>query len=319
MSNDLLASLKFVQGAVAKKDFVPELCHFHIKDGQVKGYNGILGISCPIALNLDVTPNATQFVKAIQTCKETVALHVTDGGRLAIKSGKFRAFIDCIPGDFPEVGPEGIPIKIENGILPALKILAPFIAEDASRQWARGILLRGDSAFATNNVALLQYWLGSPFPIDLNIPKAAVAELLRIGEEPVEVLVADASVTFKFEGDRWLRTQTYDLAWPDVTPILDRPSTQQTVPDGLWEAVEDLSPFVDDIGRLFLSEGKISTSTEDGAGASVDIANPHAGCYHFKQLALLSKVVQTIDLSCYPLPALFTGDRIRGALSGIRY
>lgn len=315
----MINSLKFVMGAVAKKDFAPELCHFHIQGGTVRGYNGMLGLCCPINLNIDVKPNAIQFVKAIQTCKDTVALHVTDKGKLAIKSGNFRAFVECIPGDFPEVVPEGREIQLDGNLLKAIKVLAPFIAEDASRQWARGILFRGRSAFATNNVVIVEYWLNYDFPVDLNIPKAAVQELIRIGEEPSSMQISDTSVTFHFSGNRWLRTQTYDLAWPNVSAILDLPSNPIAPPEGLWQAVEDISPFVNDLGNIFFGDGKVATSCNDGEGASVEVPGiDHMGCFHFKQLALLEKVVEKIDFSTYPKPCGFIGENLRGALAGMR-
>lgn len=316
----MINSLKFVMGAVAKKDFVPELLHFHIEKGFVRGYNGMLGLCCPIDLNLDVKPNAVQFIKAIQACKETAALHMTDKGRLAIKSGAFRAFLDCIPGDFPEVAPEGTVIPLNGKLLGVIKTLAPFIAEDASRQWARGILLRGQSAFVTNNVVLIQYHLGYDFPVDLNIPRSAVVELIRIGEEPVSLQIGEGNVTFHFEGDKWLRTQTYDLAWPDVEKVLDAPASElAAAPSGLWEAAESLAPFVDDLGHLFLTPGKVSTSQEGGEGASMDLEEiKYEGCFHFKQVTLISKIVDTIDLSTYPKPSPFRGENLRGVIVGMR-
>lgn len=315
----MIESLKFVQGAVAKKDFVQELTHYHIENGLIKAFNGMLGLCCPIDLNLDVKPNATQFFKAIQSCKETATLHLTDAGRLAIKSGPFRAFVDCIPGDFPEVLPKGRKIPLDGGLLAVIKALAPFIAEDASRQWARGILLRGQSAYVTNNIILIQKWLGYQFPIDLNIPRAAVAELLRIGEEPTSLQVGENNVTFHFPGNRWLRTQTYDLSWPDVDRILSVDGDFKAAPQALWDSTEELVHFVDDQGRLFLSPGKVSTSQNEGEGASVDIPElEHAGCFHFKQLYLVSKIADKIDLSKYPKPCPFIGKDLRGVIIGMK-
>lgn len=316
----MINSLKFVMGAVARKDFVPELLHFHIEKGFVRGYNGMLGLCCPIDLNLDAKPNAIQFIKAIQACKETAALHLTDKGKLAIKSGPFRAFIECIPGDFPEVAPEGREIILNGSLLKAIKTLAPFIAEDASRQWARGILLRGQSAYATNNVVLMQYWLGYDFPIDLNIPRAAVIELLRIGEEPERLQLAENNVTFHFSGNRWLRTQTYDLGWPDVDKVLSGAGIpEMPAPVAVWDAAEELAPFVDELGRLFFTPGKVSTSQTEGDGASVEIPEiATEGCFHFKQVGLISSVVEKIDFSVYPRPCPFTGQNIRGVIVGMR-
>jgi DNA polymerase III sliding clamp (beta) subunit (PCNA family) len=315
----MLNSLKFVQGAVASKDFVPELCHFKIENGTVQGYNGMMGLCCPIDLDLNVSPKAVPFVKAIQTCKDTVQLHVTPAGKLSVKSGKFKAFIDCHKDSFPDAVPEGLEFKFGGGLQGVLKALAPFIAEDASRPWARGILLRGQSAFATNNICLIEHWLPAPSPAEVNIPRAAVMELIRIGEEPEKIQVNETSATFHFSGNRWLRTQTYSTQWPDLSLILNRPNSAETVPAGLYEAVADLSPFVDDLGRIFFKDGNISTGQTEGEGAAHEVAGiPEGGCYHFKQLLLLEKVVKKIDFGAYPNPCIFYGDGVRGAIVGMR-
>jgi DNA polymerase III sliding clamp (beta) subunit (PCNA family) len=316
----MLDALRFVQGAVAKKDFVPELLHFKIENGIVRGYNGSLALCCPIDLDLNASPKAVPFVKAIQTCKETIQLHMTASGKLSVKSGTFKALVECSPEVFPEVIPEGLEAPLNSGILPVLKVLAPFIAEDASRPWARGILFRGGSAFATNNVCLVEHWLGEPFPVEINLPKSAVTELLRIGEEPERIQVSEHSATFHFAGNRWLRTQTYTTQWPDLSRVLDNPSKQVEVPSGLFEAVASLKPFVSDTGRLFLHpSGTISTSQSEDEGAKVELSGlTDTGCFHFEQIALLEPVAKTIDLSLWPAPCMFQGDKLRGAIVGMR-
>lgn len=315
----MLDALRFVQGAVARKDFVPALQHFHIQGGTIRGYNGMMGLCCPIDLNLDVCPKALPFIKAIQTCRDTIAIHVTTTGRLGIKSGSFKAFVDCITEPFPEMVPEGEVVPLNGELLGVMKLLSRFIAEDASRPWARGILLRDQSAFATNNVCLIEYWLGYHFPAQINIPKAAVTELLRINEEPIALQVADNSATFHFGGDRWLRTQTYPTDWPDLAKILDMPATLIPVPEGLWQGLEDLAPFADDLERVFIKDGSIATSRADGGGAEVDLDGVNVpACFSLKQLRLLEGVALSIDLSSYPAPCAFRGERIRGAIVGMR-
>lgn len=317
----MLSSLKFVQGAVAKKDFVPELTHFHIQGGSIRGYNGMLGLCCPIDLDLDVCPRATPFIKAIQTCQDTIQLHLTPGGKLSVKSGKFKALIECTSEPFPEVEPEGETVELDGSLLKTLKKLVPFIAEDASRPWARGILLRGQSAFATNNVILIEAWLGYIFPVEINIPRAAVLELLRIGEEPSHLQLTENSVTFHFTGNRWLRTQTYSTEWPDLARILDLPPAAERlpVPDKLWEALEALDPFTEDTGKVFLSSGVVSTSDGNETGATVEVPDLNAiGCYNARQLRLLKAIAQVMDFTAYPKPCSFTGDSLRGAIVGMR-
>jgi hypothetical protein len=316
----MLDSLRFVQGAVAKKDFVAALTHFQIKNGFVKGYNGSLTLCAPIALNIDVAPKATSFVKAISTCQEAIALHLTDSGRISIRSGKFRALVDCVEDGFPNTNPEGDLIELpERNLLGALKKLMPFIAEDDSRKWARGILFRDQSAFATNNVVLMEHWLGFRFPVSINVPKTAVAEMVRIGEEPVRMMVHENSVTFFYEGDRWLKTNLYSLEWPDLGKVLGRENAAVAPPEGLWQACEDVAPFTDKLRRVYFKDNKITTDPEDITGANVEVVGlPGVGIYNVDYLTELAGVVQTIDFNGYPGPAIFYGEGIRGAIIGMR-
>src|SRR5574337_929986 len=153
----MLESLNFVKGAVAKKDLVPAMTHFHISNGRIQSYNGKISLSAPIALDVDCCPKADPFVRAIEACTETAQLHLTPSGKLAIRSGKFRAHIDSVPEEmFPELEPEGEPVSVDGDLLPALTQLYDLVGEDASRPWATGILLDGGSAFATNNVLLAE-------------------------------------------------------------------------------------------------------------------------------------------------------------------
>ena len=314
----MIDALRFVQGSVARKDFQPALVHFHIHGGMIQGYNGVLSLCCPIALDLDVTPNAVQLVKAVQGCSDTIALAVTPAGRLSVKSGRYKAFVDCFPGGFPEIKPEGQRVELAEPILPALKVLAPCVAEDASRQWARGILFRGSSMFATNNVVLVERHFTTAFPIEMNLPLEAVNELIRIGEEPKYLLTKDNAVTFFFDEKRWLRAQLYSNTWPDMGKVLDRESNQSPVPLKS-EDLSGLLPFLDDGGRIHFLDGVLSTSLAEGEGASVELPGlPAGGIYNAHMLRLALDRAMTFDFTAYPAPCLFVGDRLRGALVGMR-
>lgn len=315
----MLDNLRFVQGAVARKDFVPALTHFQIRGGRITGFNGVISLSSPIPLELDIRPKAAQLIKAIQTCQETIQLHVTPGGKLAVKSGKFKVMVDCTAEAFPTVAPEGAQVEFPTGLLAVFKKLYPFIADDASRPWARGILLRGASAFATNNIALVEHWLGGQVPTPINVPRAAIVEILRIGEEPESVLVAENSITFNFAGERWLRTQTLSAEWPDLSRILDGQANLQPFPPGLVEAVETVKPFTDDLSSIFFTEAGITTSkTTDEEGATVAIEGLSPGCFNAEMLIEVGGLATGVDFSTYPKPCLFQGDGVRGALVGMR-
>ena len=319
----MLSSLKFVQGAVAKKDYQPALTHFRIADGRVLGYNGIIALSSPVDIDIEATPKAIPFVKAIERCtEETMVIYMTEGGRLALKSGGFRAYIECASdGDILDtVVPEGENIPIDSGFIDGLRTLRPFVGTDASRPWATGILLRGYSAFATNNIVLAEFWIGASMP-DINLPVSAVTELIRVGEDPERVMLGDRSVTFFFPGGRWLRSQLLNTDWPDIGGLLDKAfegADLQPVPEGIYNAVDTVTPFVEVEGRVYLRDGNVRTTPDGDVGAAVSLAGvPPYGAYHYKHLLSLEGIAQKIDLSRHPAPCPFTGDRLRGVIQGM--
>lgn len=317
----MLKSLKFVQGSVAKKDFVPSLSHFRIENGTVRGYNGMLALCSPIPFDITCTPKAEPLVKAISNCVETVQLTMTAAGRLSIRSGKFKAFVDCVEGETPHVQPKGEHVVIEGAaLLQAFKTVAPFIGDDASRLWSNGVLLLGQSAFATNNITLVEYWTGITVPRPLNIPRAAVREMLRINEAPESVQLTDVSITFHYSGGRWLRTQLFETQWPDLSKVLNKESNPQPVDARLFEALTNLKPFTDKMGRiLFRGAGKIATHDDETEGAGYELEGfDHTGVYQIDMLGLLEGNVKTIDWSLYPAPCMFFGDKLRGAIVGMR-
>lgn len=316
----MLNDLKFVAGAVSRKDFVQALSHFRIENGTVRGFNGTIGLCSPINLDLDITPKADQFIKAVQTCDDTIALHVTNAGKLSLKSGKFKALIECIEKEsFPEILPQGDFVHIQPGFLATIRRLSTFISDDASRNWSRGILFKGQSAFATNNIVLAESWLGYDFPVTVNIPKTAINELLRINEEPVSLQMTENRISFHFEGDRWLCSQTYETEWPDLSRVLNTQSEPVAIPGNLFNDIEALQLFTNDVNTLFFSNGLISTAENDDIGASIENAEvTFTGKYDARQLLLLRDVATTIDFTLYPAPCMFFGDKIRGAIVGMR-
>jgi DNA polymerase III sliding clamp (beta) subunit (PCNA family) len=315
----MLDSIRFVQGAVAKKDYAPELTHFNIENGRIKGYNGMLALSGPIDMDINVSPKAVPFVKAIRTCKGTIELFEQPNGKLVVKSGRFKALVECAQEDFPKIEPEGERIDAPEGLLTSFKKLQPFIAEDASREWACGILLDGNSAFATNNVILAQYWMTTTFPVRVCVPRSAVAEVVRINESPIAVQIGKSNITFHFENERWLRAQLLNNEWPDIARLLDTPGEPTPIPDGFFEAVEDLLPFGDEIARVYFNEGTISTCPDKSSGAIIELDGlPEEGCFSAKYLKLLKGIAESVDFAAYPKPCLFHGQKVRGVIIGVR-
>ena len=320
----MLKELKFVMGSVARKDYVPELQHFKIENGRVEGFNGVIALSTPIDLDLRAMPKAVQFVKAIERLpdEQECVLDLTKAGRLSVKSGRFKAFVECWEAthETPHVSPKGEQYAMPGGILPILKRMAPFMGIDASRPWACGILLDGQTATATNNIVVVQHWLpGLTFPTPINLPSVAVNEMLRINREPVAMQPEPGAITFHYEDGAWMRTSLLEGQWPvDLGKVLDRECAPKAITPGLFDAVDRLAPFGKD-GRVYLRPELVTTSLAEGEGAQMELPGLDAdGCFHMEQIVALRDLASSIDWTMYPTPCIFFGDNVRGALVGIR-
>ena len=316
----MLNELKFVMGSIAKKDFLPALSHFRIEHGRVRGFNGTLALSAPIKCDINCTPKAVPLVKAIQNCETTISLHMTEKGKLAVKSGQFKAYIECIEGETPHVEPDGEFFDIDGqAIFDAIKVLEKFIGNDASRPWSNGVLFKGFSAYATNNVVAVEFWIGKGFPIEFNLPESAIIEMLRIGEPPERAQFKDTCLTFHYSGERWLRTQLLDSQWPDFGKILNKTTKCVPFDDRIFEALETIKPFLDKMGRVYFFNDYVSTHQDINDGASFFLPDMgFEGIYAYENVMLLRNTAKSIDYSETPAPALFFGDRIRGAIIGFR-
>jgi hypothetical protein len=323
----MLEELRFVQGAVGKKDLLPAMTHFRIENGTVRSYNGTMAISSPIALDINCCPRATALVKAISSCQEATSITVTAGGKLSVRSGKFRALVDTIQGETPHVEPEGEPFDFDGeALMEALRVVEPFIGTDASRPFTNGVLLDAGSAFATNNVCLVQYWIGAAFPLRVNVPRAMVREMLRVGEAPVRGQLEPSSITFHYTDGRWIRSQLLSTEWPldIVGNLLDQPSNPRPLPEDFFAGLNVVKGSADGASRVYLVDGALRTSVcrdDDGEyseGASYEIDLPGEGLYNIHMLSLLEGVVERADMTRYPDPALFFGGKLRGAIVGMR-
>lgn len=317
----MLKELRFVQGAVAKKDLLPAMTHFRIEGGTVRSYNGSMAICSPIALDIDCCPRADAFVKAIANCGESVTISVTSSGRLSVRSGRFRAVVSTIQGETPHVEPSGERVDLDGtALLAAFAVLEPFVGDDASRPFTNGVLMDAGSAYATNNTCLVQYWLGATFPLRVNVPRAMVREVLRVGEPPTHAQLDAHSITFHYTDGRWIRSQLLSIEWPFdlIGKVLDQPSDPRPLPADFFTGLATVRALADGASRVYLSDGALRTSVHPEEGASYELDLPGEGLYNVHMLSLLEGVVTGVDLSRYPEPALFFGDRLRGAIIGMR-
>lgn len=317
----MLDVLRFVQGAIQRNGVTPELEHFTIRDGRVTGFNGYMALSAPIPLDIEAMPKADIFYKALQACGETVSISQTPSGKLHIRSGGFSAFVPCIEQAVFEAQPQGVVYPAPPGLAKTFARMLPFVGDDASRPWAMGLAIGGGFYTATNNIILMQVWDGNSIPT-VNCPRFAVAEVARIREDPVSIMVdAGNSISFLYADGRWLRSQVLAQDWPTekMNSILERPSAPDVLPDGFFAGVAALAPFVPEkaSSAVYFTASGMATGMEGSEeGASYALPGLPAGeAFKHKALMMLEGEIDTIDFTVHP--ALFFGKNSRGALIGM--
>jgi len=314
----MLTELKFVQGAIGKTDFVQSMKHFVIESGFVRAYDGVLALGSPVALDTDCKPHATTLIRALSQCSEAVSLTLLPNQKLRVQSGRFQAFVPCIEEETPDISPTGEHTQLDGeALMKALKAVWPFVGNDASRPWSNGVLLRNQSAFATNNVILAEHWLGPDFP-EVNIPSIAVKEMLRIGEPPTHAQVDGTnSISFHYAGGRWIRCAQLSTSWPDISRILDRPNNATDLPQEVFTALDSIRPFVSEKSVVIFDGDRVATHDSPEEGASYEIAALGGkGIYRHEMFALL-KGIEKFDFGSYPQPAFFFKGLLRGVIIGM--
>jgi len=316
-------TLNFIKRSYAKNSDTLDLQYFAICDRRIEGFNGCFMLGSPIDLELDACPKAEQFISAIETFGSDVDVDLSSTGKLRLKTDDGAVFVDCIDNFTSRLPFEktGEVLQLKEPILPTLKKLLPFVSKDISRKWSRGILFKGNHAYATNNIVLIKGYMGFNLNNSFIVPVATVAELIRISEEPLQIIASRNSLTFIFSGERFLRTTLIDDDAPDFKLILSRAYRGSSVPEQLdtafYDTVKKALPFLNDMRQVFMTHNSLNTSQDEHTGFSYKIALDCKVSYNADQLLLLKNVADCADLSAYPEPAYFTGPNVCGVLCGM--
>lgn len=299
-----------VKGCIGKKNLLPILKHLRIRDGWITSTNGRMTILTPIEGmdGIDVIVPADKFMVAINRCDEPT-LRVTKTGRLSITQGKYRALLPLLV-DTPFPTPQTGGIQVTHGaILPSLKQAAPFMADDASRPWACGVLIKEGMTYSTNNTTICRApvdWQGP----SVNLPSFLVNELLRLKLEPLSISVTNNSITIELADNVWLNSTLLPIGgWPNTAPLFEGIDfdTLSIIPEGLEQGIIDILPFCPDpkFPSIQFTETGIQTDAGDRE-AGIDMDGLPISSWRAEPLLLLLSTGHTqslcVDFTRWPSP-----------------
>jgi DNA polymerase III sliding clamp (beta) subunit (PCNA family) len=327
---ELLNKLRLVRGAVSSKDFVPALTHFRISNGKLIGANGHVKIETQVEelSMLDIVVPADKFLRAFDMMGDP-KITVSEGS-ITLSKGRTRAKLPLLT-EYPtsiEAPDHGTGVTYEtSSLLSTLKLLRPFVSDDASRHWAMSIHFIAGRAFATNNIVLAAIGYGDPH-FSLDIPSFAVDEIIRINKEVNTVTVYERAAVFTFvDSDVVLTSQLFNETWPDVAKMLDEQDWQSCkAVEGLdvAEQIAKIVPFSDGVqsGTVSFLNGTVKTADGD-MQAEIELeaewaTNPSR--WNFKPLERVLAASTHIELNTYPAPCPFKNEEtgVMGIVVGVK-
>ena len=312
----MLETLQFVRGVVAERDVVQALTHFCIHQDHIQGSNGRITIDAPCpGVGFEAVVPAEQFLRAVDACGGEPKIRFTDTGKLVVEKKPFRAYLPNLPLDqYPRMDPSGgKKTKPKTPLLPTLRLLRPFLGDDADRKWAATMVFINGSALASSNVMIASAKCEA-FAGEIQLPFYLIDELLRIGTEPEAYALDASSITF-FWGKQWMKGQLILGEWPLETAKkwLAEKTKMVPVPPMLAASVERLVPFCPDpkFPVIHFNKGGIATALGD---MQADIAGFDVGEGAFRAENLGPMLSRSDKIGMAERAALFTGP---GGFKGI--
>ena len=317
-SSRLLEVVRFLS-LVSKDEGSPTDTHILLKDRTATAFNGTLGAGAMIEEDLYCAPHTKTFLNALAKCGENYTLTQLDN-KLSIKSGPFKATIPCIDPSllyFPT--PDQFQATIDDKLKEALTLIEKIKPENGQRVITLSFLMNGASVIATDGKILVEAWHGLNLPTNVPIPKTIIPVLLST-KKLIGFGLSQSTATFFLEDNSFIRTQLYAEGWPDISSVMEKPSSPIAIPKDFFKAFDDVKDFSRN-GFVYFNEGKLNSHPESEAGAEFEVPELKAGpVYSIKYLSIIKELAEKID---FYVPAdrnskllAFVGKNCRGILMG---
>ena len=237
----LLDALKFISIAQHTEGSIYQQ-HCRLSEGTLTAFDGGLTVGMYVDESLNCAPHTVTFIKALERCTESIAITLQDNGKLSVKSGKLRALVPCAPLDSVlSVQPDPPCATLTDTVKTALAACIT-VAEDGAPAPACGVLLKANTAAATDRHMMIEAWHGINLPV-VFMPRVS-AKAIAESKKPLKAFgFSDTSATFYFEDDSFIKTQLFDAtAFPKYEHVVDRESNPWPLPGGVYEGLTTVEP-----------------------------------------------------------------------------
>ena len=332
---NIFDGIEKVKSALSTRDQIAELSHFHLKDGEVLATDGAMTASCPIDESLEHVVPAEEILKAMEILGRD-AIYTWSDDTLVIKKGRRKITIRLLQSDQVDfIQSVTTKIPVPEDFIARLKLIVPFISEDASRPWALTAwlhtLANGKPVWtATNNICVCEVDATKEDPtslrnIDCQIPNFAIDYVVKRNKGLTHIGVAENRVTFFFDDGSKMTSQLFVVKMPEqVSRILDQQGDMQqdAFPlSGEWMdaymSVTELKPDIIMLSGEKMTATKRQATMEAELGTCVPRDQKQSSSvWSPKFLTPVIQAATHIDFANYPGAASFRGDGLRGVIVG---
>lgn len=316
-TDKLVAALQFLKLGQKDTGIADYQTHVNMFNGYAVTFDGIIAAGIKLDEEINAVCETNRLIAALKQCGEAYSITHTEGGKLSIKSGKFRALVPTLdPAAMPTIEPDAPVAVIDDRLKTALEALNWIVEEQGDRVHLASFLLQSGSLLATNGRVAAEYWHGIDLPPGLVIPKPFAAAIIRAGKTLAKFGFSPRTITVWFEDESFIRTQLFEDQWPDIYRILNVPSQPVEVPKGFFDAIRVVKPFSVD-GLVYCNKGEIASHPFEGEGATFELAGvPEGPAYIIDNVLGIEPLCETIDFS--GATHMFFGNNVRGAIVGER-
>ena len=316
----LIEALQFIC-TIQKKDGDLNQTHCNINNGFIYAYNGSVSLGVPITEDLNACPHSMKLLSALKKCTEKVSITQLNSGKLSIKSGKFRAYVECVAADmFPSITPDPNIAAIGPDIAAGLSAVLPLLVDNppTARAFTGAALLQANSIIGTNGAVLLEYWHGVDLPPNILIPKEAAALISKRDKELIGFGFSHSSATFHYKDGSFIKTQLIEQKYPNTNIFFDGVGDTMDIPDNLFDSISKIKDFAS-ANRIHFKEGCLSTSMQDDDGAIYEISGlPTGFCLNYQYMEMVKDYFKKAWFSEDKVKVNFFGGPCRGVIVGIK-
>jgi|SRR5580765_1165213 len=294
--------------------------HVIFLDGTLRVFNGLVSFAAPSDLPTEAkfALNEAKLLVALSACEgEELQISNSNASFLIFKNGPLTVRVRKLDAEqFYDVA-IAVPVKKDRtaagNLHEALKIVAPFVSEDATRPWSMSVMLGKGFAWATNNLSLVRY------PIDVvldgRIPGNAIPLLCTL--PAIDWIHFTDTLCYIGSGSGVVAVPQSAAEWPDVMRFFaDKPKKLPRLDENLLAAAKTVEKFADRFITLTDAsiEGKSATIESE---YEIEVKRGK-GTYSARLLSLIAAHATHGDFSTYPKPVYFgNANGLQGTAVGL--